>query len=263
MRWAGAPVAVVMAVVVALVAGGSEGWPPTDAELVADSCLDGSGALWMDGPAEDLSGDEFWAGVGDLYGDGAAGEVQGDEDCAPYLPSVDEYVLPLDRAYFEGGYSGNLCRPHHDGRPAIDINSSSTGVDIEGAEIRAITSGTVEVREELDRASWGWSLVIVDDNGVAWNYGHGVAGSLLVHEGDEVDAGDPLMALGNTGISTGPHLHLGIFLEGTRVGPGVPVERLEPQPLLQAIYNGEEIDLNELPRATRTGGQHISASWMC
>ena len=44
-------------------------------------------------------------------------------------------------------------------------------------------------------------------------------GSSPVQEGDRVEAGDFLGLVGNTGISTGPHLHFEVRIEGEYVNP--------------------------------------------
>lgn len=69
----------------------------------------------------------------------------------------------------------------------------------------------------------GWdsghgNMVVLDHGqGVATRYCH--ASQLLVSEGDEVYAGDTLALVGSTGISTGPHLHYEIWIDGEAVDP--------------------------------------------
>jgi murein DD-endopeptidase MepM/ murein hydrolase activator NlpD len=48
-------------------------------------------------------------------------------------------------------------------------------------------------------------------------YGH--LSKLLVSEGDKVSAGDLIAIAGNTGRSSGPHLHYEIRLNDTSVDP--------------------------------------------
>ena len=62
------------------------------------------------------------------------------------------------------------------------------------------------------------NLIIVDHgNGVETWYGH--CSKLYAKVGDTVTAGDVVAAVGSTGNSTGPHLHLGIRLNNKYVNP--------------------------------------------
>ncbi len=92
------------------------------------------------------------------------------------------------------------------------------GLDIAaryGTDIKAVASGTIK--------SAGWcsgygNLVIIDHgNGVETYYGH--CSKLYVKEGQTVNAGDVISAVGSTGNSTGNHLHFEIRVNGTRINP--------------------------------------------
>lgn len=69
----------------------------------------------------------------------------------------------------------------------------------------------------------GWdsghgNMVVVDHgDDVATRYCH--ASTLLVAVGDEVYTGDMLALAGSTGISTGPHLHYELWIDGEPVDP--------------------------------------------
>ncbi len=51
------------------------------------------------------------------------------------------------------------------------------------------------------------------------DYGHLLQGGLKVKVGDRVTAGQTIGLMGNTGISTGTHLHFEIKLDGKHVDP--------------------------------------------
>jgi murein DD-endopeptidase MepM/ murein hydrolase activator NlpD len=65
----------------------------------------------------------------------------------------------------------------------------------------------------------------VHGNCIGLDHGQGVASVFLhlsridVREGDMVQAGQTIGALGNTGASTGPHLHWGLYVNGQAVDP--------------------------------------------
>lgn len=58
-----------------------------------------------------------------------------------------------------------------------------------------------------------WQSIRVEDYQFFLWYGH--TSKILVHEGDKVKRGDHIGFTGNTGHSTGPHLHFGIRLVDT------------------------------------------------
>jgi murein DD-endopeptidase MepM/ murein hydrolase activator NlpD len=65
----------------------------------------------------------------------------------------------------------------------------------------------------------------IHGNTIGLNHGQGVTtmylhlSEIYVQEGDRVQAGETIGAVGSTGISTGPHLHWGFFIHGESVDP--------------------------------------------
>jgi len=104
-------------------------------------------------------------------------------------------------------------------------SSNHQGVDFApglGAPIQAIADGVVREAVNSD-TGLGVHLVIdhvIDGQLVTSVYGHQLPGSLRVKAGDPVKVGQQLGQVGNTGASTGPHLHLEIRMaDGTAVDP--------------------------------------------
>ncbi len=102
--------------------------------------------------------------------------------------------------------------------PIYGIPSFHTGIDIavpEGTPVRAAASGTVTF------SGWqeGFGLLVVIDhaNGYETYYGH--LSKLLVTAGQSVSAGEVIALSGNTGLSTGPHLHFEVRYLDTPVDP--------------------------------------------
>ena len=97
-------------------------------------------------------------------------------------------------------------------------SSGHCGLDIAapmGTPITACGDGTI-----IQAGPYGGygNLVIIDHgNGVTTYYGH--CSKIYVTNGEQVKAGEQIAAVGSTGDSTGPHLHLEIRIDGSRINP--------------------------------------------
>ena len=101
-----------------------------------------------------------------------------------------------------------------------------TGVDIGGKTgdpIAAFADGTVEYTGKDD--SYGLYLQVDHGNGVKSFYAH--CSEIVVVKGQKVSMGDTLALIGSTGSSTGPHLHLELKYNKTRLNPAYYVEFLD------------------------------------
>ena len=100
------------------------------------------------------------------------------------------------------------CSGYHDG---IDMTPGL------GTPVRAIADGIVSSTGGPGGALGVFVKIdhVVDGRLVRSVYAHMLTGSALVAVGDRVTVGQQVGQVGNTGQSTGPHLHLGIFLDGT------------------------------------------------
>ena len=93
------------------------------------------------------------------------------------------------------------------------------GVDLAaktGTPIYAADNGVVTVSEHKNNG-YGMMITIDHKNGFITNYAH--CSELLVKVGDVVKKGDLIAKVGNTGRSTGPHLHFEIRLDGVAKNP--------------------------------------------
>lgn len=93
-----------------------------------------------------------------------------------------------------------------------------TGLDIAtstGTAIAAAAGGTVTYSGY--KGSYGYLVVISHGNGVETYYAH--CSRLYVSAGMSVSQGQTIAAVGSTGNSTGPHLHLEIRLNGVALNP--------------------------------------------
>lgn len=87
------------------------------------------------------------------------------------------------------------------------------GVDVVvpvNTAVRAARAGRViESRADFARG-WGWTIIV--DHGGGWKTRYAHLSQNLVRSGDDVVRGQVIGRSGNTGRSTGPHLHFGTYL---------------------------------------------------
>ena len=98
---------------------------------------------------------------------------------------------------------------------------SHKGLDVKvyvGDTIVAAFDGKVRV-VKYDRNGWGYYVLIRHNNGLETLYGH--LSKQLVTENQIVKAGQPIGLGGNTGRSTGSHLHFETRLVGTCIDPAL------------------------------------------
>ena len=130
---------------------------------------------------------------------------------------VGDYALPLARDLLTIPV---LRRPHHD-YPAADI-----AVPV-GTPVYAAQKGTVIAVTADDRCGNG--LVIAGLDGARYTYCHG--DRVTVARGQVVAPGSQIMLSGNSGRSTGPHLHFQISSPSGSL--------VCPQTLLESWYQGK------------------------
>jgi murein DD-endopeptidase MepM/ murein hydrolase activator NlpD len=102
--------------------------------------------------------------------------------------------------------------------PILGYRRFHAGLDFAasyGSTVRAADSGTVIF------AGWyggyGRAIIINHGNNLTTLYGH--TSELYVSEGQTVERGQAIAAVGSTGLSTGPHLHFEVRRDGTPVDP--------------------------------------------
>ena len=94
-----------------------------------------------------------------------------------------------------------------------------TGIDIGGApagsNIVAATHGEVIYAASL--GGYGLTVVLDHGGGISTMYAH--ASKILVSVGQKVNSGDVIAKVGSTGLSTGPHLHFEVKINGQHTDP--------------------------------------------
>ena len=122
--------------------------------------------------------------------------------------SLKNFCMPTDSRVLTSNFGSRWGRQHK-------------GLDIKvyiGDTIRAAFDGRVRVVRYEGRG-YGKYVVIRHDNGLETYYAH--MSKQLVHEDQDVRAGDPIGLGGNTGRSTGSHLHFETRLCGMALNPAL------------------------------------------
>lgn len=120
---------------------------------------------------------------------------------------VSEYVAPVPGYVTSNyGYRSRFRRMHY-------------GIDLKlqvGDTVRAAFSGKVRLTKYEGRG-YGYYVVVRHPNGLETVYGH--LSRFLVKPNQVVKAGEPIALGGNTGRSTGPHLHFEARYLGVPINP--------------------------------------------
>jgi murein DD-endopeptidase MepM/ murein hydrolase activator NlpD len=143
------------------------------------------------------------------------------------------YQLPLDAPSWriDQGFDGSFSHNDPQSRYAIDL-----AVD-DGTPVLAARDGVVMQVERyfegagLDREKYGGRanhVRILHDDGSMAVYAHLQADSVLVRPGARVRAGQRIASSGNTGFSTGPHLHFAVQLNRGMKLESVPFRMTAP-----------------------------------
>jgi len=95
--------------------------------------------------------------------------------------------------------------------PGVDIGASC------GSVIVAAAAGTVSAAGP--NGGYGNWVLIDHGDGVQTGYAHIATGTIMVHVGQHVAAGQPIAQVGDTGESTGCHLHVEVRINGSPIDP--------------------------------------------
>lgn len=124
---------------------------------------------------------------------------------------------PVASVGFIWPYYGSITTYYGEPRGA----SYHKGIDVDGfgswgTPIGAAASGTV-VLAAWDDWGLGYHVIVDHGNGFRTTYAH--LSEIWVAQGQWVNQGDAVGALGSTGYSTGPHLHFELWSGGIPVDP--------------------------------------------
>lgn len=115
------------------------------------------------------------------------------------------YIKPISGGRFTSGFGKRWGRMHEGIDWACPV----------GTAVKASCTG------EVVSAGWsngyGYCITIQHSDGKQTRYGH--LSKILVSAGDSVSQGEKIALSGNTGRSTGPHIHFEIIVNGGQVNP--------------------------------------------
>lgn len=132
-----------------------------------------------------------------------------------------------------------------------------------GAPIYAFADGRVVAAQDQGVQGFGGWVVIthtIEGKEMSTVYGHMDPGGVMVSTGQEVKAGQQIARLGNSGRSSGPHLHFEIH-EGNRLTANNPID---PGPWLEKVKNSSSSstppgDNSDTPAAPPAAGNEDQA----
>lgn len=115
------------------------------------------------------------------------------------------YMKPIYGGRFTSGFGKRWGRMHKGVDWACPV----------GTNVLASSEGVVEYADWS--SGYGYNVIIDHPDGRKTRYCH--LSKTLVTAGDHVVQGQQIALSGNTGHSTGPHVHFEIFINGTQVNP--------------------------------------------
>ena len=140
--------------------------------------------------------------------------------------------------------------------PISGANQLHNGVDIgvpEGTEVLAGLTGTVTTSAYND--SYGNYVVIKDSKGYELRYAH--LKSRSVSAGAAITKGDVIGLAGNTGNSTGSHLHIELLKNGERMNPIFYLETGEG-----TIFGGNEYTSEAAQRLLQEAARYLGTPYV-
>jgi len=129
--------------------------------------------------------------------------------------------------------------------PTDGASTYHEGIDLAaatGTPIAAMMGGLVTLAGEY--GGYGNAVIVDHGNGYKTLYGH--MSAINVAAGQNINAGTNIGAVGNTGVSTGSHLHLSMYKDGAAIDPlpylqGAPIMIGNPLAnALMAAYNSKK-----------------------
>ncbi len=129
------------------------------------------------------------------------------QDSLAYLPAL----RPIITGYVSSSFGRRL-------HPILRVYRHHEGIDISakrGTPVYATANGTVTFAKK--NGGYGNMIMLDHKYGFQTRYGH--LNKILVRHGQYVKRGEKIGEVGNTGLSTAPHLHYEVRFKGKPVNP--------------------------------------------
>ncbi|WP_029905267.1 M23 family metallopeptidase [Prevotella sp. 10(H)] len=153
--------------------------------------------------ADEIPAEELYGGIWNNRYVNAYRSIENIPDT--FTVNLSNFTMPT-MGHITSNYGPRRRRMHY----GIDLKVQT------GDTIYAAFDGKVRVKQ-YERRGYGYYLALRHPNGLETVYGH--LSKFLVNEDDVVKSGDPIALGGNTGRSTGSHLHLEFRFLGNPINP--------------------------------------------
>ena len=130
-----------------------------------------------------------------------------------YQKKNTQFISPIQRIQVTSPYGKRLTHPVYGGPPGFHA-----GIDLRADVGTPIYSPSPGVILSVNRGNnYGLYIDIKHPNGYASRLAH--LSKILVKKGEKIEQGQKIALTGNTGRTTGPHLHFEIFYLGRNINP--------------------------------------------
>ncbi|WP_080778129.1 M23 family metallopeptidase [Chryseobacterium phocaeense] len=154
----------------------------------------------------------------DSYGNKREVKVMVTPKAAPATPAPAASTTAASTKATTGSSSSKVSMEKNNPPAEADQMQFHKGLDIAvayGSDVRAAAAGTVIFSGQ--KGGYGNCVIVSHGNGLATLYGH--LSQLVSKVNDKVKVGQVIAKSGNSGRSTGPHLHYEVHKNNTPVNP--------------------------------------------
>lgn len=120
------------------------------------------------------------------------------------------------------GYVTDEFGTHESFREALGLGPH-TGIDVAntiGSPVTPIMAGTVVYTDAIDDNACGIHIKLRHEHNITSLYCH-LSEVVTIAPGTQIAPGDQIGAMGNSGVSTGSHVHLSTYVYGIAVNPRI------------------------------------------